>query len=75
MLLNKTKTPIKILVLDKNKNITINPVVFPEGVLERCGLQILHDTVKKSRIGETKNLLTDADRRTDTILGRLRDLF
>ena len=29
---------------------------------------------KKSRIRETKNLSTDADRRTDTILERLRDL-
>ena len=29
---------------------------------------------KKSRIRETKNLSTDADRWTDTILGRLRDL-
>ena len=29
---------------------------------------------KKSRIRETKNLSTDADRRTDTILQRLRDL-
>ena len=29
--------------------------------------------VKKSRIRETKNLSTDADRRTDTILERLRD--
>ena len=32
-------------------------------------------TIKKSRIRETKNLSTDADRRTDTILERLRDLF
>ena len=30
--------------------------------------------VKKSRIRETSNLSTDADRRTDTILERLRDL-
>ena len=30
---------------------------------------------KKSRIRETKNLSTDADRRTDTILERLRDLL
>ena len=29
---------------------------------------------KKSRIRETSNLSTDADRRTDTILERLRDL-
>ena len=29
---------------------------------------------KKSRIRETKNLSTDADCRTDTILERLRDL-
>ena len=29
---------------------------------------------KKSRIRETKNLSTDADSRTDTILERLRDL-
>ena len=29
---------------------------------------------KKSRIRETKNLSTDADRRTDTILDSLRDL-
>ena len=29
---------------------------------------------KKSRIRETSNLSTDADRRTDTILKRLRDL-
>ena len=29
---------------------------------------------KKSRIRETKNLSIDVDRRTDTILGRLRDL-
>ena len=29
---------------------------------------------KKSRIPETKNLLTDADSRTNTILERLRDL-
>ena len=29
---------------------------------------------KKSRIRETKNLSTDADRRTDTILEKLRDL-
>ena len=28
---------------------------------------------KKSRIRETKNLLTNADRRTDTILERLRE--
>ena len=28
----------------------------------------------KSRIRETKNLSTDADNRTDTILERLRDL-
>ena len=31
-------------------------------------------TVKKSRIRETSNLSTDADRRTDTILESLRDL-
>ena len=30
---------------------------------------------KKSRIRETKNLSTDADRRTDTIFERLHDLF
>ena len=30
--------------------------------------------MKKSRIRETKNLSTDADSRTDTILERLRDL-
>ena len=29
---------------------------------------------EKSRIRETSNLSTDADRRTDTILERLRDL-
>ena len=29
---------------------------------------------KKSRILETKNLSTDADRRSDTILGRLHNL-
>ena len=29
---------------------------------------------KKSRIRETKNLSTDADSRTDTVLERLRDL-
>ena len=29
--------------------------------------------LKKSRVRETKNLSTDANRRTDTILGRLRD--
>ena len=28
---------------------------------------------KKARIRETKNLSTDADRRTDTIVSRLRD--
>ena len=33
-----------------------------------------HDLWKKSRIRETSNLSTDADRRTDTILERLRDL-
>ena len=32
------------------------------------------DQIKKSRIRETSNLSTDADRRTDTILERLRDL-
>ena len=31
-------------------------------------------STKKSRIRETKNLSTDADSRTDTILERLRDL-
>ena len=31
--------------------------------------------IKKSRIRETKNLSTDADSRTDTILERLRDLL
>ena len=30
---------------------------------------------KKSRIRETKNLSTDADIRTNTILERLRDLY
>ena len=30
---------------------------------------------KKSGMRETKNLSTDADSRTDTILERLRDLF
>ena len=30
---------------------------------------------KKSRIRETKNLSTDADSRTDTILKKLRDFF
>ena len=30
---------------------------------------------KKSRIQETKNLLTDADSRTNTICERLQDLF
>ena len=30
--------------------------------------------IKKSRIRETLNLSTDADRRTNTILERLRDL-
>ena len=30
--------------------------------------------IKKSRIRETKNLSTDADSRTDTVLERLRDL-
>ena len=30
--------------------------------------------IKKSRMQETSNLLIDADRRTDTILERLRDL-
>ena len=36
----------------------------------------LHSSLvhKKSRIRETKNLSTDADSRTDTILERLRDL-
>ena len=36
-------------------------------------LHFVH-TLKKSRIRETSNLSTDADRRTDTILERLRDL-
>ena len=44
------------------------------------GLQILDITcwaenqLKKYRIRETKNVLTDADSRTDTILERLHDL-
>ena len=39
-------------------------------------LRSLYDSnVEKSRIRETKNLLTDADSRTKTILERLRDLF
>ena len=32
-------------------------------------------TTKKSRIHETKNFLTNADSRTDTILKKLLDLF
>ena len=32
------------------------------------------EDIKKSRIRETSNLSTDADRRTDTIVGSLRDL-
>ena len=46
----------------------------------KVGNPVLHDPVgekwdrkKKSRIRETSNLSTDADRRTDTILKRLRD--
>ena len=34
----------------------------------------MYNREKKSRIRETSNLSTDADRRTDTILERLRDL-
>ena len=36
--------------------------------------QTIRDQTEKSRIRETSNLLTNADRRTDTILERLRDL-
>ena len=50
------------------KNSTIRTrLAFQKSVLERFG-------EKKSRIRETSNLSTDADRRTDTILERLRDL-
>ena len=35
---------------------------------------LAHHYYKKSRIRETSNLSTDADRRTDTILESLRDL-
>ena len=37
-------------------------------------LRVLENSLKKSRIRETKNLSTDADSRTNTILVRLHDL-
>ena len=41
--------------------------------LSMCSMHSLM-LIKKSCIRETSNLSTDADRRTDTILERLRDL-
>ena len=38
------------------------------------GITVNDPPLKKSRIRETKNLSTDADSKTDTILERLRDL-
>ena len=46
----------------------------PESGEESRGEERRGEEWKKSRIQETKNLLTNADSRTDTILERLRDL-
>ena len=48
-------------------DVTIAKLISEEG-------SIRAHTFKKSRIRETSNLSTDADRRTDTILESLRDL-
>ena len=48
--------------------------VAPGKLEKQCLLSLGHTYLKKSRMRETKNLSTDADRRTDTILERLRDL-
>ena len=45
-----------------------------EGLFSDNILETNQESKKKSRIRETSNLSTDADRRTDTILERLRDL-
>ena len=48
---------------------------LPGHSLADLRVSVLEQCKKKSRIRETKNLSTDADRRTDTILERLSDLF
>ena len=48
--------------------------VLKQDILSIGRYQFKSSTFKKSRIRETKNLSTDADSRTDTILERLRDL-
>ena len=47
---------------------------FSLQIPHKCGVQNTLSLSQKSRIRETKNLSTDADSRTDTILERLRDL-
>ena len=48
-----------------------NQLIYASYTIEK--VRIYDSLQKKSRIRETKNLSTDADSRTDTILERLRD--
>ena len=51
-----------------------NKTIFAHS-LSKCDLWSCRYITKKSRLRETKNLLTDADSRTDTILERLIFIF
>ena len=49
-------------------------LLYPNKTVLELEIYRRKDLKKKSRIRETKNLSTDADSRTDTILERMRDL-
>ena len=49
--------------------------MFTDNYMQTKLVTVMEGFKNKSRIRETKNLSTDADSRTDTILERLRDNF
>ena len=53
---------------------SFHPKAISKAIPQSLALKIIRICTNKSRIRETKNLSTNADSRTDTILERLSDL-
>ena len=69
----RTKTVDNVLNHVTENNIEFKADLLAKGV-DKGGNDLGEMVTKKSRIRETSNLSTDADRRSDSILERLRDL-
>ena len=59
--------PVQFVIMTKILQVLHHIVSESTEVLVRQVFDVLEEEGKKSRIRETKNLLTDADSRTDTI--------